>query len=86
MTLSANFSYQNYQQALQILEDEEHIVSAAESVAGCDHWDFPQFLQELLNLNSLKADPPELTAHIEYANALKQYYETKCVSLWHHMN
>ena len=37
MTLSANFSYQNYQQALQILEDEEHIVSAAESVAGCDH-------------------------------------------------
>jgi hypothetical protein len=28
-------------------------------------------------LDSLKADPPELTAQIEYANALKRYYKSK---------
>ena len=78
MTLSANFLYQNYRQALQILENEEHTVSMVEKVAGCTRRDFPQYLQEeLLYLDSLKADPPELTARIEYANALKRYYETK---------
>ena len=77
-TLLANFLYQNYRQALQILEDEEHTVSVAEDVAGCNRRDFQQYLQEELEyLSSVKADPPELTAQIEYANALKQYYETK---------
>lgn len=49
-----------------------------EKSAGCNRQDFPQFLQEELRyLDSLKADPPELTLQIEYANALKQYYEAK---------
>jgi hypothetical protein len=79
--LSANFLYQNYRQVLQILENEEYAVSIVEHSASCNHQDSLQFLQEeclyLNNLNSLNADPPELTAQIEYANALKQYYETK---------
>lgn len=78
MTLSANFLYQNYRQALQILECEETTVSMVEQSTGCSRQDFPQYLQdELVYLNGLKADPPELTARIEYANALKRYYETK---------
>ena len=49
-----------------------------EKTAGCSRQDFSQFLQEELQyLDSLKADPLELTLQIEYANALKQYYETK---------
>ena len=76
--LSANFLLQNYRQALQILEHEERAVSLAEVVASCNHRDFPQFLQEEHSyLESLKADPPELTAQIDYANALKQYYISK---------
>jgi hypothetical protein len=78
MTLSANFLYQNYRQALQILEHEEHAVSIVEHFASCNHQDFLQFLQEeCLYLNSLNTDPPELAAQIKYANALKWYYETK---------
>ena len=78
MSLSANFLYQNYRQVLHILENEGHTVSVVEEAAHCNHCNFPQYLQqELLYLNSLKADPLELTAQIEYANALKQYYETK---------
>lgn len=81
-TLSANFLYQNYKQALHILEHEEHAVSVVEKAGEYNRRDFPQFLQEeLLYLNSLNADPPELTAQIEYANALKRYYETKYVLL-----
>ena len=77
-TSLANFLYQNYRQALQILENEEHAMSIAEDVTHCNRQDFPRYLQEeLLYLNSLKADPPELTARIEYANALKKYYESK---------
>ena len=77
-TLLANFLYQNYRQALRILEDEDHAISIAESVAHCKRQDFPQYLQEeLLFLDNLKADPPELTARIDYANALKKYYESK---------
>jgi hypothetical protein len=77
-TLSANFLYQNYRQALQILEHEEHAVSVVEDATCCNRQDFPQFLQEeLAYLSSLNADPPELTVQIEYANALKRYYETK---------
>ena len=77
MTLLANLLYQNYRQVLQILEDEEHTVSVCEGVAGCNCQDFQQYLQEELEyLNSVKADPPELTTQIGYANALKRYYET----------
>ncbi len=77
-TLLANFLYQNYRQALQILENEGHAMSVAENVTRCKREDFPRYLQEeLLYLDSLKADPPELTARIEYANALKKYYESK---------
>jgi len=80
--LSANFLYQNYRQALKILEHEEHAVSIVETATGYSRQDFPRFLQEeLLYLNSLRADPPELTARIEYANALKRYYESKYVLL-----
>jgi len=76
--LSANFLGQNYRQALQILEHEEHAVSVAERSSGYTRRDFPGFLQEeLLYLDSLNADPPELTTQIEYANALKQHHETK---------
>ncbi len=76
--LLANFLYQNYRQVLQILENEGHAMSVAENVARCKREDFPRYLQEeLLYLDSLKADPPELTARIEYANALKKYYESK---------
>ena len=79
-TLSANFLYQNYRQAIRILKDEEHAVSFVENAHCCNRQDFPQFLQEeRLYLDSLKADPPEITAKIEYANALKQYYERKYV-------
>ena len=75
-TSSANFLYQNYRQALHILEHEEHAVSVVETSVDCNRQDFPQFLQEEFSyLNSVKADPPELTAQIEYANALKRYYE-----------
>lgn len=78
--LSANFLYQNYKQAIRILEDEEHAVSLVENAHHCDRQDFPRFLQEeLVYLNSLKADPPEITAKIEYANALEQYYDRKYV-------
>ena len=78
--LSANFLYQNYRQAIRILEDEEHAVSFVENAHHCNRQDFPRFLQEELSyLDSLKADPPELTAKIEYANALKRYYEYKYV-------
>ena len=78
--LSANFLYQNYRQAIRILEDEEHAVSFVEDAHCCNRQDFPQFLQEeLLYLDSLKVDPPEITAKIEYANALKRYYETKYI-------
>ncbi len=81
-TLSANFLYQNYKQVLHILEHEEYAMSVIERAGEYSRQDFPQFLQEeLLYLNSLKADPPELTAQIEYANALKQYYESKYVLL-----
>lgn len=81
-SLSANFLYQNYRQALHILEHEEHAVSVVETSVKCDRRDFPQFLQEeLLYLDSLKADPPELTAQIKYANALKRYYTCKYVWL-----
>ena len=53
-------------------------MSIAEKVAHCKRQDFPQYLQEeRLYLDSLKADPPELTARIEYANALKRYYNAK---------
>ncbi len=77
-TLLANFLYQNYRQALQILENEGHAMSVAENVTRCKREDFLRYLQEeLLYLDSLKADPPELTARIEYANALKKYYESK---------
>lgn len=77
-TLSANFLLQNYRQALQILEYEERAVSLAEVIASCNRRDFPQFLQEERTyLESLKADPPELTAQIDYANALRRYYESK---------
>lgn len=77
---SANFLLQNYRQALQILEHEERAVSLAEVSSGCTRRDFPRYLQEELSyLDSLKADPPELTAQIEYANALKQHHEAKYV-------
>ena len=77
-TLSANFLYQNYRQALHILQHEEHAVSVVETSVKCSRRDFPEYLQEeLLYLDSLKADPPELTAQIEYANALKRYYTCK---------
>ena len=80
--LSVNFLYQNYRQALHILENEGHAVSVVEEAAHCNCWDFLQYLQqELLYLKSLKEDLPELTAQMEYANALKQYYKTKYVSL-----
>lgn len=80
--LSAKFLYQNYNQVLEILEHEEHAVSEVEKSTGCSCQDFPQFLQEeLVYLNSLKADLPEITAQIEYANALKQYYKTKYILL-----
>ena len=63
---------------IHTLEHEEHSVLMIEKSAGCNHQDFLQFLQEEFQyLDSLKADPPELTLQIEYANALKQYYETK---------
>ena len=80
--LSAKFLYQNYNQALEILENEEHAVSEVEAATGYSRQDFPRFLQEeLVYLDSLSADPPELTAQIEYANALKLYYKTKYVLL-----
>ena len=80
--MSANFLFQNYKQALHILEHEEHAVSVVEKAGEYNRRDFPQFLQEELSyLNSLKADPPELTAQIEYANALRRYYESKYVLL-----
>jgi len=78
MALSVNFLYQNYRQALQILEHEKHAVAVVEDIAGCSHQDFPQFLQEeLWYLNSLKADQPKVTAQMKYANALKLYYKSK---------
>jgi hypothetical protein len=81
-TLSAKFLYQNYNQALEILEHEEHAVSEVEKSTGCSRQDFLRFLQEeLVYIDSLKADPPEVTARIEYANALKRYYKTKYVLL-----
>ena len=65
------------------MEHEKYTVSVIEKAGEYSCWDFPQFLQEELSyLNSLKADPPELTVQIEYANALKQYYESKYVLVW----
>ena len=62
-TLPAKFLYQNYKQALLILEHEEYAVSEVEKSTGCSRQDFPRFLQEeLVYLDSLKADPPEVTA------------------------
>ena len=82
ITFSAKFLYQNYNQALEILEHEEHAVCEVEISTGCSRQDFPRFLQEeLIYLNGLQADPRELTVQIEYANALKRYYKTKYVLL-----
>ena len=55
-TLLATFLYQNYRQALWILENGSHM-SIAEKVAHCKCQDIPQYLQEeLLYLNSLEVD------------------------------
>ena len=80
-TLSANFLYQNYRQALHILEHEEYAVSVVEITTGCNCQDFPQFLQEELVSQQPQSRPTRFTAQIEYANALKWYYEIKYVLL-----
>jgi hypothetical protein len=69
--LSGRFLYENYKQAIHVIEESEKVLSRLESSQSIDRKDFPGFIEsERAYLEQIPQETPEETTELDYFEIL----------------
>lgn len=81
ISISGNFIYQNYRQALEKIADESQRLTALAQNLGTSDADYERYLQaERDYLVALKTEPKEVQEAIDYIELLQGLAAAACVS------